>query len=86
MVRAPLATARQGSRRKIHIGVDEQTLEIRAIEVTGSNVCDAPMLPELLSEIPDDVESGSVTADGGYDTRTCHDAVAERSAQPGGLP
>ncbi|APZ51092.1 transposase family protein [Salipiger abyssi] len=42
--------------RKIHNGVDEQTLEIRAIEVTGSNVGDAPMLPELLDQIPADVE------------------------------
>ena len=36
--------------RKIHIGVDEQTLEIRAIEVTGSHIGDAPMLPELLGQ------------------------------------
>ena len=66
--------------RKIHIGVDEQTLEIRAIEITGSNVGDAPMLPELLDQIPADVELGSVTADGAYDTRKCHDAVADRGA------
>lgn len=50
--------------RKIHIGLDEQTLEIRAIEVTGSNVGDAPMLPDLLSQIAPDQEIGSVTADG----------------------
>lgn len=66
--------------RKIHIGVDEQTLEIRAIEITGSNIGDAPMLPELLDQIPDDVEIGSVTADGAYDTRKCHDAIADRGA------
>jgi len=66
--------------RKIHIGVDEQTLEIRAIEITGSSVGDAPMLPELLSQIPADVEIGAVTADGAYDTRNCHDAVADRGA------
>jgi hypothetical protein len=66
--------------RKIHIGVDEQTLEIRAIEITGSNVGDVPMLPELLSQISPDVEIGSVTADGAYDTRKCHDAVADRRA------
>ncbi len=29
--------------RKIHIGIDEQTLEIRAVEITGSNTGDAPM-------------------------------------------
>jgi hypothetical protein len=38
--------------RKIHIGIDEQTLEIRAAEFTTSDVGDAPMLPELLDQIP----------------------------------
>src|SRR6056297_1198432 len=66
--------------RKIHIGVDEQTLEIRAIEITGSQIGDAPMLPELLRQLPANVEIGSVTADGAYDTRKCHDAVADRGA------
>ncbi len=65
--------------RKIHIGVDEQTLEIRAIEITGSNVGGAPMLPELLSQIPADVKIGSVTAAGACDTRNCHDAIRGRT-------
>jgi hypothetical protein len=38
--------------RKIHIGIDEETLEIRAIEVTSSSVGDAPMLPDLLNLDP----------------------------------
>lgn len=38
------------------------------------------MLPELLSQIPVDVEITSVTADGAYDTRKCHDAIANRGA------
>jgi hypothetical protein len=66
--------------RKVHLGIDEQTLEIRAVEVTSSDVGDAPMLPELLSQIPADQEIASVTADGAYDTRKCHDAIAERGA------
>jgi hypothetical protein len=66
--------------RKVHLGIDEQTLEIRAVEVTSSDVGDAPMLPELLSQIPPDQEIASVTADGAYDTRKCHDAIAERGA------
>ncbi len=66
--------------RSIHIGLDDQTLEIRAIEITGSNVGVAPMLPELLGPIADDVQIGLVTADGAYDTRRCHDAVADRGA------
>ncbi len=38
--------------RRIHLGIDEKTLEVRAIEVTGSNIGDAPMLPGLLAQIP----------------------------------
>jgi len=66
--------------RRIHIGIDEQTLEIRAAEFTTSDVGDAPMLPELLGQIPPDQEIGSVTADGAFDTRKCHDAIAARGA------
>jgi hypothetical protein len=66
--------------RKVHLGIDEQTLEIRAVEITSSDIGDAPMLPELLSQIPPDQEIASVTADGAYDTRKCHDAIAERGA------
>ena len=62
--------------RKIHIGIDEQTLEIPAAEFTTSDVGDAPMLPELLDQIPPDQEIASVTADGAFDTRKCHDAIA----------
>jgi hypothetical protein len=61
-------------------GGDEETLEIRAIEVTSSSIGDAPMLPGLLSQIAPVQESGNVTADGAYDTRKCHDAIAARNA------
>ncbi|GLK65227.1 IS5-like element ISPko3 family transposase [Paracoccus kondratievae] len=66
--------------RKVHLGIDEKTLEIRAVEFTSSDVGDAPMLPELLDQIPPDQEIASVTADGAYDTRKCHDAIAARAA------
>ena len=66
--------------RKIHLGIDERTLEVRAIEVTTSDVGDAPMLPGLLDQIPVGQDIASVTADGAYDTRKCHDAIAERGA------
>jgi hypothetical protein len=72
--------ARRRVWRKVHLGIDEQTLEIRAVEVTSSDIGDAPMLPELLSQIPPDQEIASVTADGAYDMRKCHDAIAERGA------
>jgi len=38
------------------------------------------MLPELLAQIPSSQDIGSVTADGAYDTRKCHDAIAARGA------
>lgn len=66
--------------RKIHLGTDEETLQIRAVEITGSHVGDAPILPDLLDQIPEGQEIGSVTADGAYDTRKCHDAIADRGA------
>ena len=66
--------------RKIHIGIDEETLEVRAVEVTTSNIGDAPMLPELLKQVPSDQDIGSVIADGAYDTRKCYDAIAARNA------
>ncbi|UWQ17725.1 IS5 family transposase [Jannaschia sp. M317] len=66
--------------RKIHIGIDEETLEVRAVQVTSSNVGDAPMLPDLLNQIPPDQDIGSVIADGAYDTRKCHEAIAVRGA------
>lgn len=66
--------------RKIHIGIDEETLEIRAVEFTTSDVGDAPMLPELLDKIPPEQEIASATGDGAFDTRKCHDAIAARGA------
>lgn len=66
--------------RKVHLGIDAQTLEIRAIEVTSNAIGDAPMLPELLAQIPADEAIESVCADGAYDTRGCLDAIAERQA------
>ncbi len=66
--------------RKIHLGIDEETLDIRAVEITGSHIGDAPVLPDLLSQIPADEQIASVTADGAYDTRKCHDAIADRGA------
>lgn len=58
--------------RKVHLGIDAETLEIRAIEITGSRIGDAPVLPDLLDQIVDDQPLGIVTADGAYDTRACH--------------
>lgn len=65
---------------KVHLGIDAETLEIRAIEATGSRVGDGPMLPKLLEHVPLEEPISTVTADGAYDTRACHSAVAAREA------
>ena len=71
--------------RKLHLGIDPQTLEIRAIEVTDNSVVDgaggAPMLPELLAQIPPDEAVASVSGDGAYDTKACHAGIAQRGAK-----
>ena len=43
---------------------------------------DSPILPELLGQIPEDEQIGTVTADGANDTRRCHAAITERQAIP----
>lgn len=78
--------ARQGSWRKVHLAVDEATLEVRAVDITGSGLGDAPMLPDLLSQIPEGEPIASVTADGAHNGRACRDALAERGAEAIILP
>jgi hypothetical protein len=67
--------------RKVHLGTDAATLKIRAIEVTDNANGDAPMLPYLLDQIPADKIVASVSGDGAYDTKGCHEAIANRGAQ-----
>jgi len=73
-----------GTRRrvgcKIYLGIDEKTLEVRAVEITKSGVGDAPMPPKPLAQSPGDQDIASVTANSACDTRKRHDAIAERGA------
>ena len=72
----------QGRRqwRKVHLAMDTATSDIRAVEFTPSSDGDSPVLPELLDQIPEGEEIGTVTADGAYDTRRCHSAIIDRQA------
>lgn len=56
----------QGRRqwRKVHLAMDTATSDIRAVEFTSSSDGDSPVLPELLDQIPEGEEIGTVTADG----------------------
>jgi len=56
-------------------------LEILAIEVTDNATGDAPILPCLLGQIRSEKMIASVSGDGAYDTKGCHEAIAQRGAQ-----
>jgi transposase len=62
--------------RKLHLGVDADTHEIVAVELTPDDVGDVSEFPELLDQIEADV--ASLTADGAYDGEAIHATVAER--------
>ena len=59
-------TLRRRTWRKLHLGVDETTKEIVAMDLTASNVHDARRLSSLLSKAPGSI--GQVSADRAYDT------------------
>ncbi len=65
--------------RKLHLGVDEQTKEIVAVEITGSHVHDSRVLPRLLTQVSGKV--CQVSGDGAYDTRACYESISQRGAK-----
>ena len=67
--------------RKVQLGIDAATLEIRAIEMTDNATGDAPILPWLLDQSPADETVASVSGDGAYDTKGCHEAIAQRGVE-----
>lgn len=72
----------QGRRpwHKVHLAMDTATSDIRAVELTPSSDGDGPVLPELLDQIPEGEEIGTLTADGACDTCGCHTAIIDRQA------
>lgn len=72
----------QGRRhwRKVRLAMGTATSDIRAVEFTPSSDGDSPVLPDLLDQISEDEEIGTVTADGAYDTRRCHTAIIDHQA------
>jgi len=60
--------------------MDAATTDIRAVEFTPSSDGDSPVLPDLLDQIPEGEEIGTVTVDGAYGTCRCHTAIIGRQA------
>ena len=71
-------TLRRRTWRKLHLGVDETTKEMVAMDLTASNVHDARRLSSLLSKTPGSI--GQVSADRAYDTGSCYEAVLQHDA------
>ena len=65
-------------RRMVHLAMDKATSDIRAVEFTPSREGDSPVLPDLLDQISEDEDIGTVTADGACDTRRCHSTITAR--------
>ena len=70
-------TSRRRSWRKLHIGVDAESGEIVAIELTRKESDDAARTDALLDQISDPV--ASFTADGAYDQDRVYEGVAEHA-------
>lgn len=68
--------------RKLHIGIDAQTLQIRAICVTSNNVSDAAVIEDLLDQLPQGERLESLTGDGAYDTKQVYEVVLGHGATP----
>lgn len=65
--------------RKLHLCVDEATLEIISAVASTSDVTDGEALPDLLNDVLDNVEQ--VSADGAYDQRKCYDLINQHQAK-----
>ena len=55
--------------RKLHIGIDAETLQLRAVQLTTNNVSDSQVLGDLLNQFPSDERIDSVYTDEAYDTK-----------------
>ena len=61
--------------RKLHIAIDAETLQIRAVQLTTNDVSDSQVLEDLLAQIPLDEQIDSVYTDGAYDTKHCRQVI-----------
>lgn len=70
------STKRRRSWRKLHIGVDAETGQILASELTSSDVDDGSQVGTLLDQIPSPL--GSFIGDGAYDQAGIYGTVGKR--------
>jgi hypothetical protein len=68
--------------RKLHIGIDAQTLQIRAICVTSNDVSDAAVVAEMLEQVLQQKLYSALTGGGAYDTQPVYEAAIQRGQSP----
>jgi hypothetical protein len=68
--------------RKVHLAVDADNHEVRAVEMTDHRHGDGEILPSLLAQVPEEERIADIGGDGAYDTRTAYAAAAARNAAP----
>lgn len=64
---------------KLHLCVDEATLEIVSAVASTNDISDAEVLADLLEDVPGTIEQ--VSADGAYDQRKCYDELNKHGAR-----
>ncbi|THU02832.1 IS5 family transposase [Lampropedia puyangensis] len=68
--------------RTVHLGIDANTLQIRAIVVTTNDVGDSFMIEPLLDQIPINEPIATLIGDGAYDTEAVYAACQHRQITP----
>ncbi len=66
--------------RKVHLAIDADSHEVRAVEMTDHRHGDGEILPDLLAQLPEVEQIAVISGDGAYDTRTAYAASASRKA------
>lgn len=68
-----MGRGRRRTCRKLHIGMDEETKEIIAVDLTASNIHDSSHLLVMLDQVMGEV--GQVSGDRVYNTGRCYEAI-----------
>ena len=66
--------------RKVHLIIDADSHEIRAVEMTDHRHGEGALVPGLLEQLPPGEPIGVISGDGAYDTRGVYQASASRQA------
>ncbi|MCB1111325.1 MAG: IS5 family transposase [Chlamydiales bacterium] len=66
--------------RKVHIGMCVKTQQILVVAMTGNDVSDESVMPDLLDQITDPI--ATVGGDGAYDVAECYGAIYDAGGSP----